>query len=307
MVLRPFHENSGSWFWWGAAHASPTEYVELFRDTVEYLRDTQHVHNLLCAYSPGSGYGGSDDVFLRTYPGDDFVDVLGIDSYDDSNASQQYLDGVVPTWAWSPTSPRSAARSRPSPSSASAERSGPTAGTATSPGTPTSSSRVTARRPHHRVMGREPCAVCRVPCAGSTVRAPRPTRPESSVTARRRIRARRRIHARRRASAPREPGTRVTCAGECTRASTAEAGPRSAAHPACPHNRAYAARSGSRRYAHPGNPYRTTRHKIPYTVPHNPPIPPNETSERAPCPTPSSTSHRSPPSTSPPSNGRSPP
>ncbi|KAF4410454.1 glycosyl hydrolase [Streptomyces lycii] len=95
MVFRPFHENSGSWFWWGAAHASPSEFTELFRYTVEYLRDTKDVHNFLYSYSPGGSYGGTDDVYMRTYPGDAFVDVLGYDNYDDSGASQQWLDGVV--------------------------------------------------------------------------------------------------------------------------------------------------------------------------------------------------------------------
>ncbi|GAA1313436.1 glycosyl hydrolase [Saccharothrix xinjiangensis] len=95
MVYRPFHENAGSWFWWGAAHASAAEYVELFRYTVEYLRDVKDVHNLLYAYSPGGGFGGVDDVYLRTYPGDGYVDVLGVDSYDDSGGSRQWLDGVV--------------------------------------------------------------------------------------------------------------------------------------------------------------------------------------------------------------------
>ncbi|MFJ6672066.1 glycoside hydrolase family 26 protein [Actinosynnema sp. NPDC091369] len=95
MIHRPFHENSGSWFWWGAAHASPAKYVELFRYTVEYLRDVKDVHNFLYAYSPGGGYGGVDDVYMRTYPGDNYIDVFGIDSYDGSNGSQQWLDGVV--------------------------------------------------------------------------------------------------------------------------------------------------------------------------------------------------------------------
>ncbi|GAB2983233.1 glycosyl hydrolase [Saccharothrix stipae] len=95
MIYRPFHENSGSWFWWGAAHASPAKYIELFRYTVEYLRDVKDVHNFLYAYSPGGGYGGVDDVYMRTYPGDNYIDVFGIDSYDGSNASQQWLNGVV--------------------------------------------------------------------------------------------------------------------------------------------------------------------------------------------------------------------
>ncbi|MDR6436572.1 mannan endo-1,4-beta-mannosidase [Paenarthrobacter nicotinovorans] len=95
LVFRPFHENAGSWFWWGAAHASSSQYVELFRYTVEYLRDTKDVHNFLYSYSPGGGFSGTSDVFMRTYPGDDFVDVLGYDNYDGSGGSQQWLDGLV--------------------------------------------------------------------------------------------------------------------------------------------------------------------------------------------------------------------
>ncbi|MEO6085118.1 MAG: glycosyl hydrolase [Umezawaea sp.] len=95
VIFRPFHENSGSWFWWGAAHASASQYIELWRYTVEYLRDTKDVHNFLYAYSPGGSYGGVSDVYLRTYPGDDYVDVLGYDNYDGSNGSKQWLDGLV--------------------------------------------------------------------------------------------------------------------------------------------------------------------------------------------------------------------
>lgn len=95
MVFRPFHENAGSWFWWGASHASASEYIELFRYTVEYLRDQKDVHNFLYAYSPGGGFSGKPETFMKTYPGDDFVDVLGYDNYDSSGGSQQWLDGLV--------------------------------------------------------------------------------------------------------------------------------------------------------------------------------------------------------------------
>ncbi|MEU8476979.1 glycosyl hydrolase [Streptomyces hygroscopicus] len=95
VIFRPFHENSGSWFWWGAAHASPSQYIELWRYTVEYLRDTRHVHNFLYAYSPGGGYGGTDELYLRTYPGDNYVDVLGYDNYDGTDGSQQWRNAVV--------------------------------------------------------------------------------------------------------------------------------------------------------------------------------------------------------------------
>ena len=94
IVFRPWHENAGSWFWWGAAFGSPGEYAELYRYTVEYLRDVKGVHNLLYAFSPGGGFGGDQDLYLRTYPGDDFIDVLGYDTYD-ASASPAFLNGLV--------------------------------------------------------------------------------------------------------------------------------------------------------------------------------------------------------------------
>ncbi|WP_313662852.1 glycosyl hydrolase [Cellulosimicrobium cellulans] len=95
IIFRPWHENAGSWFWWGAAFGTPGEYAELFRFTVEYLRDVKGVHNLLYAFSPGGGFGGDPAAYLRTYPGDDFVDVLGYDTYDDTGASDSFLQGLT--------------------------------------------------------------------------------------------------------------------------------------------------------------------------------------------------------------------
>ncbi len=94
IIFRPWHENAGSWFWWGAAFGSPGEYKELYRYTVEYLRDVRGVENFLYAWGPGGGFGGDEDVYMRTYPGDAFVDVLGYDTYD-ATGSQAFLDGLV--------------------------------------------------------------------------------------------------------------------------------------------------------------------------------------------------------------------
>ncbi|ASR56276.1 glycosyl hydrolase [Cellulomonas sp. PSBB021] len=87
IVFRPFHENTGSWFWWGAAHASVGEYKEIFRYTVEYLRDVLGVHNLLYAFSPNGTFDGDAARYLETYPGDQWVDVLGYDNYENSDAA----------------------------------------------------------------------------------------------------------------------------------------------------------------------------------------------------------------------------
>lgn len=96
IIFRPFHENNGSWFWWGAEHATSGEYKEIFRYTVEYLRDTKGVSNFLYAYSPGGPL--SEEDYLKTYPGDEYIDILGYDSYETSNESDNsdvWISAVV--------------------------------------------------------------------------------------------------------------------------------------------------------------------------------------------------------------------
>lgn len=78
IIFRPFHEMTGSWFWWGGDNTTPEAYKRLWRFTVEYLRDEKDVHNLLYAYSPDRS---SREGYLRYYPGDAYVDVLGYDDY----------------------------------------------------------------------------------------------------------------------------------------------------------------------------------------------------------------------------------
>lgn len=79
IIFRPYHEHTGSWFWWGQNNCTREQFISLWRFTVSYLRDKKNVHNLLYAYSP-SGYI-SDSNYLERYPGDEFVDILGIDIY----------------------------------------------------------------------------------------------------------------------------------------------------------------------------------------------------------------------------------
>ncbi len=79
VVFRPYHEMTGSWFWWGGRNATPEEYKALWRLTVSYLRDTAGVHNLLYAYS--TDVFDSKAQYLEHYPGDEWVDLLGYDDY----------------------------------------------------------------------------------------------------------------------------------------------------------------------------------------------------------------------------------
>jgi len=87
VIFRPFHEQSGAWFWWGRTHCTPDEYKALWRFTVEYLRDTKNVHNLLYAFSPD--VVDTPEDYLRFYPGDDYVDIMGIDDYHDLSSLER--------------------------------------------------------------------------------------------------------------------------------------------------------------------------------------------------------------------------
>lgn len=82
MIFRPFHECNGDWFWWGKEFLDAGEYIELFRYTVDYLMEQKGVDNLAVAYSPNGPVTDKDNYMAR-YPGDDYVDILGLDYYND--------------------------------------------------------------------------------------------------------------------------------------------------------------------------------------------------------------------------------
>ena len=84
VIFRPFHEFDGHWFWWGQDYCTAQEFIEGWQFMVEYLRDTKQVNNMLFAFSPDNSYT-TRAGYLSRYPGDDYVDVLGMDNYSDLN------------------------------------------------------------------------------------------------------------------------------------------------------------------------------------------------------------------------------
>lgn len=88
LLFRPFHENTGSWFWWGKAFCAEETYKSVFKYTVEYLRDEKGVHNLLYVYGPGSEASSLEEYGER-YPGDEYVDIIGFDTYDNNPSSDE--------------------------------------------------------------------------------------------------------------------------------------------------------------------------------------------------------------------------
>ncbi|MCR4853436.1 MAG: glycoside hydrolase family 26 protein [Prevotella sp.] len=80
VIFRPWHEHTGSWFWWGQNLCTKEQYVALWKLTESRLRE-KGVNNVLYAYSPGSESDGDSAKYLERYPGDDCIDFLGTDIY----------------------------------------------------------------------------------------------------------------------------------------------------------------------------------------------------------------------------------
>ena len=90
VFFRPYHEMSGGWFWWGAGHCTPREYQELWKETVRLLRNKHHLDNLIFVYSTDKVLNAGQ--FLTWYPGDDWVDVIGLDYYDRSGTLEGFTN-----------------------------------------------------------------------------------------------------------------------------------------------------------------------------------------------------------------------
>lgn len=95
IAFRPLHEMSGFWFWWGNLGEFSLEsagyqefavrYKQLYRALVKYTR-AHGVHNLLYIWSP------SNEANFDFYPGDDWVDIVGLDIYEQGTAYGPSLD-----------------------------------------------------------------------------------------------------------------------------------------------------------------------------------------------------------------------
>jgi len=93
MIFRPFHECNGDWFWWGRPHLSDKNYIALFRYTTAYL-ESAGVNSFAYCYSPNGPMFAEND-FMARYPGDDVIDILGIDLYHDRPAEGDGFDKML--------------------------------------------------------------------------------------------------------------------------------------------------------------------------------------------------------------------
>ncbi len=90
ILFRPFHEHTGTWFWWCRNACTDEEYKTLWRFTVYYLLQVKGLHNILWVYNTSGDFKTSEG-FLSRYPGDDVVDMVSFDTY-------QYGDPQKENW-----------------------------------------------------------------------------------------------------------------------------------------------------------------------------------------------------------------
>lgn len=94
VIYRPLHEMNGDWFWWGAdnSNGGSTErqvlYKALYQDMHKYFTETKGLDNLIWVWSPDA----SRNNMTGYYPGDNYVDIVGLDAY---TASYLSIDDIV--------------------------------------------------------------------------------------------------------------------------------------------------------------------------------------------------------------------
>jgi mannan endo-1,4-beta-mannosidase len=83
VLVHALNEMNGNWFWWSRGTAD--QYRALWRMELDHLTTTKGLHNLLFTYAPNAGNG----CYGAYYPGDAYIDVVGLDYYPD-------VDGPIP-------------------------------------------------------------------------------------------------------------------------------------------------------------------------------------------------------------------
>jgi mannan endo-1,4-beta-mannosidase len=89
IIFRPYHEFDGEWFWWGKPYTSREDFISVWRFTVSYLKETLGVHNFIYAYSPDNKFN-TEEEFLERFPGNGYVDMVGMDNYGDFGRDGNY-------------------------------------------------------------------------------------------------------------------------------------------------------------------------------------------------------------------------
>lgn len=89
IIWRPFHELNGNWFWWGKQ--GPEKFKKLWITMFDYLVKERGINNLIWTLC----YTGQPDG--DWYPGDQYVDIAGADTYAKNDSPQMDMYNKVKT------------------------------------------------------------------------------------------------------------------------------------------------------------------------------------------------------------------
>ncbi|MBR3966097.1 MAG: leucine-rich repeat protein [Clostridia bacterium] len=109
ILWRPFHEMNGNWFWWCIKQENDYLVMErcfhdMWKYVYDYYENELNLTNLIWVYSPNNDTGSLVDVEY-CYPGDEYVDMTGLDWYtsggfeigSDEGAYLRMMDYGMPT------------------------------------------------------------------------------------------------------------------------------------------------------------------------------------------------------------------
>lgn len=88
VIWRPYHEMNADFFWWGGHD----RYPELWRMMYERFTKVHQLDNLLWLWNP-NGVNDWSEPYEKYYPGDEYVDILGVDLYE--NFDQIHYDTLL--------------------------------------------------------------------------------------------------------------------------------------------------------------------------------------------------------------------
>lgn len=88
VLWRPFHELDGGWFWWSKGGSE--NFVKLWQMMYNHYTVDCGLDNLIWVY----GYSGNGIEMKSWYPGDEYVDLIGADSYT-KGANKNLYEGVA--------------------------------------------------------------------------------------------------------------------------------------------------------------------------------------------------------------------
>ena len=92
VLWRPFHELDGGWFWWSKGGSE--SFVKLWQLMYSRYTDYWGLDNLIWLL----GYSGNGGNMAAWYPGDEYVDLIGADSYSPGANGRLYaeVDAIAP-------------------------------------------------------------------------------------------------------------------------------------------------------------------------------------------------------------------